>query len=36
MKHICFDWAIKKILRDKVNFVILEGFQHRSIVQTRS
>ncbi|MEB3229901.1 MAG: Rpn family recombination-promoting nuclease/putative transposase [Leptolyngbyaceae bacterium] len=26
MKHICFDWAIKKILRDKVNFVILEGF----------
>ena len=26
MKHIRFDWAIKKILRDKVNFVILEGF----------
>ena len=26
MRHIRFDWAIKKILRDKVNFVILEGF----------
>ena len=26
MKHIRFDWAIKKILRDKANFVILEGF----------
>ena len=26
MKHIRFDWAIEKILRDKVNFVILEGF----------
>jgi predicted transposase/invertase (TIGR01784 family) len=26
MKHIRFDWAIKKILRDKVNYVILEGF----------
>lgn len=26
MKHIRFDWAIKKILRNKVNFVILEGF----------
>ena len=26
MKHIRFDWAIRKILRDKVNFVILEGF----------
>jgi predicted transposase/invertase (TIGR01784 family) len=26
MKHIRFDWAIKKILRDKANYVILEGF----------
>jgi len=26
MKHIRFDWAIKKILRDKINFIILEGF----------
>ena len=26
MKHFRFDWAIKKILRDKANFVILEGF----------
>ena len=23
---IRFDWAIKKLLRDKANFVILEGF----------
>jgi len=26
MKHIRFDWAIKKMLRDKANHVILEGF----------
>lgn len=26
MKHVRFDWTIKKILRDKANFVILEGF----------
>ena len=25
-KHIRFDWAAKKILRDKKNFDILEGF----------
>jgi hypothetical protein len=25
-KHIRFDWAVKKILRDKKNFDILEGF----------
>jgi predicted transposase/invertase (TIGR01784 family) len=25
-KHIRFDWAIKKLLRHKSNFVILEGF----------
>jgi predicted transposase/invertase (TIGR01784 family) len=25
-KLIRFDWAIKKLLRQKVNFVILEGF----------
>ena len=25
-KHIRFDWAIKKMLRSKANFVILEGF----------
>lgn len=24
--HIRFDWAIKKLLRDKANYVILEGF----------
>ncbi len=24
-KHILFDWAIKRLLRDKANFVILEG-----------
>ena len=23
---IHFDWAIKKLLRDKANFVVLEGF----------
>lgn len=26
MKHIRFDWASKKMLRDKANFEILEGF----------
>jgi predicted transposase/invertase (TIGR01784 family) len=26
MKHIRFDWAAKKMLRDKANFGILEGF----------
>lgn len=26
MKHIRFDWAAKKMLRDKANFDILEGF----------
>ena len=25
-KHIRFDWAAKKILRDRKNFDILEGF----------
>ncbi|NEP59042.1 MAG: Rpn family recombination-promoting nuclease/putative transposase [Symploca sp. SIO2G7] len=25
-KHIRFDWAIKKLLRNKANYVILEGF----------
>ena len=25
-KLIRFDWAIKRILRNKVNFVVLEGF----------
>ena len=25
-KHIRFDWAIKRLLRQKVNFGILEGF----------
>ncbi|MDQ1352224.1 MAG: hypothetical protein QG657_2530, partial [Acidobacteriota bacterium] len=25
-KHIRFDWAIKKLLRSKANFDILEGF----------
>ena len=25
-KHIRFDWAIKKLLRNKANFEILEGF----------
>ena len=24
--HISFDWAIKKLLRSKANFGILEGF----------
>lgn len=28
-----FDWAIKKILRDKVNYVILEGFIRELIGQ---
>ncbi|MCP5049210.1 MAG: hypothetical protein GY940_18720, partial [bacterium] len=25
-KHIRFDWAVKKLLRSKANFGILEGF----------
>ncbi|NET59703.1 MAG: hypothetical protein F6K47_27200 [Symploca sp. SIO2E6] len=25
-KHIRFDWAIKKLLRNKANYVVLEGF----------
>jgi len=25
-KHIRFDWAIKRLLRQKVNFDVLEGF----------
>jgi len=25
-KHIRFDWAAKRILRNKANFAILEGF----------
>ena len=25
-KHIRFDWAIKRLLRQKANFNILEGF----------
>lgn len=33
MKHNRFDWAIKKILRDKVNYVILEGFIRELIGQ---
>ncbi|MGB3694903.1 MAG: PD-(D/E)XK nuclease family transposase [Spirulinaceae cyanobacterium] len=24
--HIRFDWAIKKLLRNKANYVVLEGF----------
>lgn len=24
-KYICFDWAMKRMLRDKANFVVLEG-----------
>ena len=26
MKLIRFDWAMKRMLRDKANFVVLEGF----------
>ncbi|GAB4427172.1 MAG: hypothetical protein OHK0039_45380 [Bacteroidia bacterium] len=25
-EHIRFDWAIKRLLRQKANFVVLEGF----------
>ena len=25
-KHIRFDWAIKRLLRNKANYVVLEGF----------
>ncbi len=25
-KHIRFDWAIKRLIREKANFGILEGF----------
>lgn len=23
---VCFDWAVKRLLRNKSNFVVLEGF----------
>ncbi|NEQ87522.1 MAG: hypothetical protein F6K26_48205, partial [Moorea sp. SIO2I5] len=25
-RHIRFDWAIKRLLRNKANYVVLEGF----------
>ena len=25
-KYISFDWALKRLLRNKANFVVLEGF----------
>ncbi|NEP10988.1 MAG: Rpn family recombination-promoting nuclease/putative transposase [Symploca sp. SIO2C1] len=34
MKHIRFDWAIKKILRDKANHIILEGFLSELLEQS--
>ncbi|NET57151.1 MAG: Rpn family recombination-promoting nuclease/putative transposase [Symploca sp. SIO2E6] len=34
MKHIRFDWAIKRILRDKANHVILEGFLSELLEQS--
>ncbi|MEM6829022.1 MAG: hypothetical protein AAF551_00810 [Bacteroidota bacterium] len=33
-KLIRFDWAIKRILRDKENFDILEGFLSELLGQT--
>ena len=32
-KHIRFDWAIKRLLRQKANFVILEGFLSELLMQ---
>ena len=32
-KHIRFDWAIKKLLRNKANFEILEGFLSELLMQ---
>ena len=32
-KHIRFDWAMKRLLRQKSNFVILEGFLSELIMQ---
>jgi len=32
-KHIRFDWAIKRLLRDKANFEILEGFLSELLFQ---
>ena len=32
-KHIRFDWAIKKLLRNKANFEILEGFLTELLMQ---
>jgi hypothetical protein len=34
VKLIRFDWAIKNILRDKSNFVILEGFLSELLKET--
>ena len=25
-KYITFDWALKRLLRNKANYVVLEGF----------
>ena len=30
-KYIRFDWAIKRLLRQKANFDVLEGFPKRRI-----
>ena len=30
-KYIRFDWAIKRLLRQKANFGVLEGFFNRFI-----
>lgn len=33
-KLVSFDWAIKRLLRDKVNFVVLEGFLSELLFET--
>ncbi|NET62690.1 MAG: hypothetical protein F6K47_43355, partial [Symploca sp. SIO2E6] len=32
-KHIRFDWAIKRLLRNKANYVVLEGFLSELLYQ---
>lgn len=32
-KHIRFDWAIKRLLRQKANFGILEGFLSELLIK---
>ncbi|MFK7981327.1 MAG: hypothetical protein AB8G86_15180 [Saprospiraceae bacterium] len=34
--YISFDWALKKLLRQKANFGILEGFLSEELTPTKA